>query len=47
VDPASTQAVMKLTITVTTIGTTAVAPGRFMSTFASRAHRVPKTLGVY
>jgi hypothetical protein len=38
---------MKLTITVTTIGTTAVAPGLSMSTFASFAQRVPNTFGVY
>ena len=29
------------------IGHSAVAAGRSMSTFASRAHRVPKTFGVY
>ena len=38
---------MKLTITVTTMGITALARGRSMSTFASFAHRVPKTPRAY
>ena len=45
--PASTQAVMKLTITVVMIGQTAVAAGRSMSTFASFDQRVPNTFGEY
>ena len=46
-DPASTQAVMKLTITVTMMAMVALEPGRSMSTPASFAHFVPNTFGVY